>query len=778
MSGGIAGANMSQEKYSNFDSPGTDKSSILPDIKFGKNLDIKLRELALGACLFVAVIALIVLAALLGGKKEEPKGTTNIYESICVSGPCLKSASYVTQNMNKTVDPCTDFFQYACGGYPTAFPLNPTLSSRTMYNNLYTDNEEKIENLLTAPLLRTEEWSSERKIKHLFESCTNTYAKDTAKGTPVLTKILPEIGGWYVTGTLDTSTWNFQDALKKTIVDFWTHAFFTVYVATDWNDSTRKVVELHLSGTSMYWWYFVSDDTAKYRSDLRKMMMTLSTYMLRDSNVTLDEATKTERLNTFVNDAYYVESMLANITLNTQPSYNPHAEEERETLRDFDTTTGNAIDFSSILTAMFAEARLRDTDKVVLYEKDYLIRMSNLVGNLGPNSTRILSNYLVWRVIHKYRQELSWDYIHANRDFYVDLYGTPNFLGTVKYCFNTMEIYLGDALSALFVRDHFSDKNKQKAVEIVKFVKDALTSTTVDNIFDQETRAKAKEKLEAAMYKLGYPDFLMNDSEMDSMYSPLKVDKDDYFENVLSMNQFIRIQWNTRLQKARDVDEWYFKTYDTLISYYNGWNELIVPAGLLQFPFYDNSLKHYMNFGTMGSIVGHHLVHGIDEWGSYYQKDGTVDNWWSNFTRNKWEETKKCVGDYYSSKTMGPFTVPGDPKPVTVPVNGQYYGNEGIAEASGVKVAYQAYLNWIKQNGEEKKAPGLDMSNEQMFFVAFAQTMCYTRNDNTAYDLAIRGRISENIRTNSILSQLPEFVDAFKCPVKSPMNAEKKCSYF
>ncbi|XP_060086405.1 endothelin-converting enzyme 1-like [Ylistrum balloti] len=769
---------MGEEKYSNFDSPSTDKASILPDIKFGRNLDIKLRELALGACLFAAVVALIVLAALLGGKNDTPKSSPSIYESICVSGPCLKSASYVTQNMNKTADPCTDFFQYACGGYPTQFPLNPTMSSRTMFSNLYFENEEKIENLLNAPLLRTEEWSSERKIKHLFESCTDTYAKDTAKGAPVLTKILPEIGGWYVTGTLDTATWNFQEALKKTMIDFWTHAFFTAYVANDWNDDNRRVVELHLSGTSMYWYYFVSEDTIKYRSDLRKLMMTLATYMLRDSNVTLDEATKTERLNTFVSDAYYVESMLANITQNSSPVWDPHAEEERETMQDFDAMTGNTIDFSSIVTSMFAEAELRATDKIVLFEKDYLIQMSNLVGSLGPNSTRILSNYLVWRIIHKYRQELSWDYIHANRDFYVDLYGTPNFLGTTKYCFNTMEMYLGDALSALFVRDHFSDKNKAKVVEIVKFVKEALASTTVDHIFDKETRKLAKEKLDAAMYKLGYPDFLTNDSEMDSMYSPLKVDKDDYFSNVLSMNQFIRLQWNRRLSSGQDKSEWYYRVYDTLISFYNGWNELIIPAGLLQFPFYDHTLPHFMNFGTMGSIVGHYLVHSIDEWGAYYQKDGKYENWWSNYTKTRWEETKQCVGDYYSTKTMGPFTVPGDPKPVTVPVNGKYYGYEGIAEASGVKVAYKAYLNWIKNNVEEKKAPGLDLSNEQMFFVAFAQTMCYTRNDNTAYNYAIRGIISEQVRTNSILSQLPEFVEAFKCPVKSPMNAEEKCSYF
>ncbi|OWF36763.1 Endothelin-converting enzyme 1 [Mizuhopecten yessoensis] len=280
------------------------------------------------------------------------------------------------------------------------------------------------------------------------------------------------------------------------------------------------------------------------------------------------------------------------------------------------------------------------------------------------------------------------------------------------------------------------------------------------------------------MYKLGYPDFLLNDSEMDSMYSTLKVDKDDYFTNVLSMNQFIRVQWNNRLSKGQDKSEWYYKSYATLISFYNSWNELIVPAGLLQFPFYDYTLPHFMNFGTMGSTVGHYIVHSIDEWGAYFQKDGSIENWWSNATKSKWKEAKECVGDYYSTKTMGPFTVPGDPEPVTVPVKGKYYGSEGIAEASGVKVAYKAYRNWVKTNGAEKEAPGLDLSNEQMFFVAFAQTMCYSRNDNTAYNFAIRGTVTENIRTNVILSQLPEFVDAFNCPVKSPMNAEKKCSYF
>ncbi|XP_052693587.1 endothelin-converting enzyme 1-like [Crassostrea angulata] len=208
------------------------------------------------------------------------------------------------------------------------------------------------------------------------------------------------------------------------------------------------------------------------------------------------------------------------------------------------------------------------------------------------------------------------------------------------------------------------------------------------------------------------------------------------------------------------------------------WNELLVPAGLLQFPFYDYTLPHFMNFGSMGSHIAHHLVYGIDHSGGYYNVEGVFEDWWSNRTTNKWIDAKKCVENYYNNQSMGPFTIPGQTIPVKVPVNGLRWSAEAMAETSGVQIAYKAYKKWVQKNGGEKLAPGLGLTNDQMFFVSYAQASYYNRNDNVAYYNAVRGTVSEDIRTNSALAQIKEFSTEFNCPAKTPMNAEVKCAMY
>nr|XP_034324894.1 endothelin-converting enzyme 1 [Crassostrea gigas] len=392
----------------------------------------------------------------------------------------------------------------------------------------------------------------------------------------------------------------------------------------------------------------------------------------------------------------------------------------------------------------------------------------------------MLNNYLVWKLIDRYETELSWEYVHANREFYVDKYGIPQFLGTWLYCFQTMDRYFGDALSSMYVRDHFADKNKEKAHEILDYVKEALIDSTMQNTFmDGATKARAKSKMQGSLDKLGYPDFMMNDAAMDNLYSSLNVDPYDYFGNLLSVNNYIQKSWNKKLKNhVNKEEEWVYRTYDTFMSYYNPWNELLVPAGLLQFPFYDYTLPHFMNFGSMGSVIAHHLVHGIDHSGGHYNVEGVHEDWWSNQTTNKWKDAKKCVENYYNNQSMGPFTIPGQTIPVKVPVNGLRWSAEAMAETSGVQIAYKAYKKWVQKNGGEKLAPGLGLTNDQMFFVSYAQASCYNRNDNVGYYNAVRGLVSEDIRTNSALAQIKEFSTAFNCPAKTPMNAEVKCAMY
>lgn len=216
------------------------------------------------------------------------------------------------------------------------------------------------------------------------------------------------------------------------------------------------------------------------------------------------------------------------------------------------------------------------------------------------------------------------------------------------------------------------------------------------------------------------------------------------------------------------------------MSFSGSWNELIVPAGLLQFPFYDYSLPHFMNFGSMGSLMAHYLIHAVDQFGSRYNNNGqyTLLGWWSNQTKITYNKTRNCFADYFGNKTMGPYALPGQFALQTVKVNGLRFANEGLAIASGLRLSLQAYQTWVRENAVEKAAPGTGLTNEQMFFVSYAQSTCFNMNDNNAYNRARRGYTSDDISTNGALSQMWEFSSAFGCPVNSPMNPAKKCNTY
>ncbi|KAK3102558.1 hypothetical protein FSP39_012180 [Pinctada imbricata] len=770
------------EKYSEFD--GVDKAKILPDIKFS-SYRFKTSEVALALVAIVAVITCVALAAVVASNKKDNNevGKTSAQQganTVCLTETCLKSAAYVVSCRNESIKPCENFYQYACGRYPRIAPLDPETSSKTVYSTLYYENEEKLKKIIEAPIVRSQDFSAERKVKHFFESCTDTYLKERKKGSPVINKIFPNIGGWYVLGNWDGNNWDFNQAFRKVSIDYWTAAFYTFRIATDWLDNTKRVIELDYAGMSMYWYFYNTPTTEKYQNDLKKYMRTTARYLVRDSNITMDNSTMTERIETFINDAFTIEFRLANITGNTMPTSDPHALEKRVAINDLGNTLGTEIDFSAHILYMFDNANVNPYTKVVLREAEWLKEMNDMIADLGPNKTRMLNNYLVWRMMDRYDQDLSWEYVHANREFYVDRYGTPAFLGTWLYCFYTADAYMSDILGSLFVKDHFADENKNTAHEILDVLKETISESVMANtFFDSQTKETAKAKLQNSLDKLGYPDFMLSNEAMDTLYSSLNIDQDDYFENILNINAFLKTLWNKRLKNhVQKTQEWVYRVYTTGLSYYNPWNELIVPAGILQFPVYDHHLPKFMNFGSMGSLMGHYLIHGIDRFGGFYDQNGKYEQWWTNHTSQEYTKARKCVENTYANKTLGPFTIPGQAIPSTVPLNAQYYAPEAMAETSGLHIAYKAYRKWSLKNGSEKMIPGLGLTNDQMFFVSYAQMNCFNRNDNSAYYNAIRGLVSEDLKVNSVLAQIKEFSQAFSCPANSPMNAKTKCSMY
>ena len=238
------------DSYKNFDK--MDTSPIIPEVRIS-NYSFRVREIILGVVSVVALVACLVLIAIVATNNtgsSDDSGTAGVssaqvaQDALCLEAPCLRAASYAVQNMNMSVKPCDDFFQYACGQYAANNPLSPEIAQRTVFWNMYYDNEDKLRNLLEGPVIRASGWSAEKKLKDFFMSCIDDYGKMNAGGKTFIDKVVQPLGGWDVVNTFNPTNFNFQTNMQKTSIDFWTAALFTFRVGVDWLNPSNRVIEV------------------------------------------------------------------------------------------------------------------------------------------------------------------------------------------------------------------------------------------------------------------------------------------------------------------------------------------------------------------------------------------------------------------------------------------------------------------------------------------------------------------------------------------------------
>ncbi|XP_050410954.1 endothelin-converting enzyme homolog [Patella vulgata] len=764
---------MEETKEDNLKHPSSVFGNMVSGLSFSKN-DLKnwsKREYILLGVLAGTFFIMIVLAGVLGAKKSYSPPDT------CTSYQCLESAAYVRYTMNTTFDPCNDFYQYACGAYASTRPLTPGRTSRTTMGDLYYKNQERLKNLMEAPYNRDAEWSSERKLKDLFRSCINDYKTEQLLGQPFIQKILPKMQGWYVLDTWEQNTFDLNAALKIVQTDLWVAAFWTNSVGMD-IDMKTNIVQLHPAGASKFlrWSQYITPGNQRYLNDYKKFMRRLANLIIRDYKPIITD--KDIRIEQFVNDAFTMETKLAQLYNDSKVTNDRYSEESKIVLDDLNAQTGTVIDWAAQMKYEFKS--ITGASKVILYKKEFIYGLSNLITNLpSADKTRVLHNYMVWRLLERYAPELSWEYVHANREYYVDVFGVEQFSGKWNYCFGYVNRMMPEAMGSLFVRDHFPTENKQKAVEITTYLRSAVIDELNANTWmNSDTKKIAIQKITKLIYKIGFPAFMLDGDQLDKIYKELAINKTDYFQNILNINQFQKVYYENQLEGGVDRTRWIFKTFDTNMALLYYWNEIIVPAGFLQSPLYDYHMPHYMNFGSMGSLIGKYLTFSIDQYGSKWTAEGTrTASWWSNGTYTAYQKVKKCVVNYYSNRTQGPFqTLDGDSK--MIPINAELNVDRSIAITTGVKLALRAYEKWEHDHGVEKAAPSLGLSNEQMFYIAHAQSRCFNRNNNQRYYNALNGLVEYDTQTNLALSQIPEFQQAFKCKAGSKMVAASKCAYY
>ncbi|GFS57726.1 endothelin-converting enzyme homolog [Trichonephila clavipes] len=376
-----------------------------------------------------------------------------------------------------------------------------------------------------------------------------------------------------------------------------------------------------------------------------------------------------------------------------------------------------------------------------------------------------IRNYLVWILVHRNIRYFPKPFVDATDELQLILTGSKT-ENDWEICILSVDKAVGFALGSMFVRKAFPGASKPMAVEMIHEIKEAFK----ENFpwlewMDSETRELVVEKVNSIKEMIGFPEYIKDFETLDEKYQELEFNETQYFENHLNFLRHDRLNNFKKLRQPPNQDTW-LMTPSTVNAYYSApSNTIVFPAAILQPPLYDLTYPKFVNFGSVGVVMGHELTHAFDVQGRLYDKYGNLHQWWKNSSILNFRLRAKCFLDQYSTYEMN-----------GVKVNGKLTLGENIADSGGLKAAFRAYRNWVKKNHAELPLPGIPLSTNQLFFVAFAQTWCSVKTPELQRFASLTDPHSPNkYRVIGTLSNSIDFNWEFKCPSESTMNAEIKC---
>ncbi|KAL7837817.1 hypothetical protein SRHO_G00275280 [Serrasalmus rhombeus] len=643
------------------------------------------------------------------------------HPGVCLSEPCVSVAASVMAALDRSVDPCHDFYNFACGGWVKKNPLPEGKSRWGPFSNLWEHNMAIMKSLLenTSQQGLSE---AELKAKRYYQACMKE-AKIEELGAQPLQELISQTGGWALTGSWDKD--NFQEVLRVVSANYRTSPFFTVFVSTDSKNSNSNIIQVDQSGLGLpsREYYLNKTANAKYLKAYLDFLVELGGLLDGDEELI----------------------------------YHKIQAKELSTLAP-------AVDWMPFLRAVFAPVALNDSEPVVVYATEYLQKVSNLISSTNKST---LNNYMMMKVVRKMVSILDHRFQDAEQRFLEVMYGTKkSCTPRWKLCVSDTDSALGFALGALFVKATFAEDSKAFAEDMVSEIKRAFEDSLKRvSWMDGETQKAAKEKADAIYNMIGYPKFIMDPKELDKVFNDFDVVSDLYFQNVMHYYNFSGRVTADQLRKAPNRDQWSM-TPPTVNAYYNPTkNEMVLPAGILQAPFYSRAWPKALNFGGIGVVMGHELTHAFDDQGREYDKEGNLRSWWKNSSVEAFKHQTQCMVEQYSNYSINKESL-----------NGKHTLGENIADNGGLKAAYKAYLNWIQKNGEEATLPALGMTNHQLFFVGFAQVWCSVRTPESSHEGVITDPHSPSrFRVIGTVSNSHDFSKHFGCSADSPMNPKRKC---
>ncbi|XP_024086254.1 uncharacterized protein LOC106668396 [Cimex lectularius] len=663
-------------------------------------------------------------------------------------------AKLMQMYMDTTVDPCEDFYQFACGRWPKLNPIPKDKGTYDTFEILRESLDNYLKNLLEQPISPNEP-AAYTKAKNLYKSCIN-YEILEERGAQPLLDLIDSLGGWPLLNK-DWKSSNFDWIwLTGQLRRYNNDLLIAQWVGPDIKNSNEYII--HIDQTTLGLPtrdYYLQPANAVYLEAYKNYFVKIATLLGADYNKVTQAA----------EEVIQFEIDLAKITIAPDERRNLSELYQRMTVGELRNFIPQ-VDWQRYLSIVFNRP-CNSTEHVVVFAVRYI---ENLVALMGKTDTRTIANYLLWRFVRHRVNNLDDRFQEAKQKFYYILFGREESPPRWKNCVNQVNSNMGMAVGAMFVQKYFDESSKNDTMIMTRDIQQAFREILSKiNWIDEETKHLAEEKIDAITLRIGYPDSVLVKEELDERFKDVDVDPGFYFENTLSiLRHFVRME---QAQLGSPVNKSVWDTAPAQVNAYysRNKNQMMFPAGILQPPFYHKYFPKCLNYGGIGVVIGHEMTHGFDDKGRLFDKTGNLKTWWREIAVTNFHERAQCIIEQY-----GKFMV----EEAGLQVDGINTQGENIADNGGIKQAFWAYQKWLEKHGDSnEKLPGMNYTAGQLFFMNFAQIWCgATRPAASRNKLKTAVHSPGKFRVIGTLSNNEDFAKEFNCPLGSPMNPKKKCS--
>jgi len=648
--------------------------------------------------------------------------------------------------IDTTVDPCDNFYRYSCNGW---FKRNPLPADQTRYGRfteLYELNRLHLRQILEEAAAPAEarnpnqnpRTANEQKIGDEYASCMDTATVNKLGLTPLQPE-LDRIAALQSAAELP--------ALVAHLHAIGVNAFFEIGSGQDYADS-NSVISFYSSGglglpERDYYTRTDAESAEQRKQYVAHVAKMLALAGEPDAQAAADAET-----------VMAIETRLAKASLTITEQRDPQNLNHPTDVASLSKEMTH-FPLGDYVTAAHAPAAGKVNDN----EPKFFAEFNRVVADTPLDRIKV---YLRWQLLHAYAgTSLPESFDHENWIFYSHiLNGAEKQQERWKRCTKRVDQELGEALGQVYVTKYFPPAEKQRTLEMTLAIEQAMDKDIASlDWMSAETKVKASEKLHSVMNKIGYPDKWRD-------YSKLEIVRGDALGNEMRAHEFEFARDLAKIGKPVDKSEWQMSP-PTVNAYYDPQqNNVNFPAGYFQPPFFSDKEDDAANYGDMGSTIGHELTHGFDDQGRQFDKDGNLKDWWTREDEQKFNDRADCEVKQYDAIEA----VPG------VHLNGKLTLGENLADLGGLWLAWLAWLDKAQTAHLDMSAKTDGYTPDQRFWVAYAQQWCtQTRPEQLRTQAQTDPHAPDEYRTNTVLTDLPEFAKSFSCKKTDKMVDPKPC---